>query len=60
MPVIGDGEAPSRIEVWNFDTDRWPEFACQLAGRNLTQDEWEQVGPRTIDRRATCEQYPLQ
>ncbi|MDH3754564.1 MAG: winged helix-turn-helix domain-containing protein [Acidimicrobiia bacterium] len=47
------------IEVWNFDTDTWPEIACELAGRNMTPDEWADFGPRTIERGATCPQYPL-
>ena len=45
------------ISMWNYDVDTWPEIACQLAGRNLTRAEWEEVGPRTIDYRATCPQY---
>jgi DNA-binding SARP family transcriptional activator/WD40 repeat protein len=47
------------VEIWNFDTDDWPRMACEVAGRNLTEAEWEQFGPRTIERRATCEQFPL-
>ena len=46
--------------VWNFDTDTWPGIACEVAGRNLTRAEWEQVGPRDVDYRATCEQYPIE
>lgn len=45
--------------LWNYDTDQWADIACEMAGRNLTKDEWEQFGPRTIDYRATCPQYPL-
>ena len=48
-----------RVTLWNYDTDTWPEIACNLAGRNLTEDEWNQLGPRTIERRATCPQFPL-
>jgi WD40 repeat protein len=48
-----------RVTLWNYDTDTWPDIACNLAGRNLTEDEWIQLGPRTIERRATCPQFPL-
>jgi WD40 repeat protein len=48
------------ITLWNFDTDRWPDIACQMAGRNLTRDEWEEFGPRTIAYRATCPRYPIE
>lgn len=50
----------NRVSIWNYDTDTWADLACQLAGSNFTVDEWEQLGPRTIDRRATCEQFPLE
>ena len=48
-----------RITLWNYDTDTWADIACEMAGRNLTQEEWDQLGPRTIERRATCPQFPL-
>ena len=46
-----------RVTLWNYDTDSWAEIACEYAGRNLTADEWDQFGPRTIERRATCPQF---
>jgi WD40 repeat protein len=62
--LSGDGRrlvtiGPDGITVWNYDIDSWPEIACELAGRNLTATEWEQVGPRTVGYRATCDQYPI-
>jgi WD40 repeat protein len=48
-----------RVSIWNYDTDTWADIACQLAGSNFTEEEWEQLGPRTIERRATCPQFPL-
>jgi WD40 repeat protein len=55
LVVAGD----DRVTVWNYDTDTWDDIACDVAGRNLTTEEWEQLGPRTIDHRATCAQYPI-
>jgi DNA-binding SARP family transcriptional activator/WD40 repeat protein len=55
--VVGSGD---RVTVWNFDADTWADIACRVAGRNLTRAEWEQLGPRTIDYRATCDQYPIE
>jgi hypothetical protein len=49
-----------RITLWNFDTDTWAEVACEMAGRNLTREEWEQYGPRTFEYRATCDQFPIE
>jgi WD40 repeat protein len=30
--------------TWNLDPVAWRDFACQLAGRNMTQAEWELYG----------------
>ena len=51
--------AGDAISLWNFDTDSWADLACRFAGRNMAADEWVQLGPRTIDYQATCEQYPI-
>ncbi len=47
------------MRVWNFDTTSWADIACEVAGRNLTEAEWSEFGPRTVDYRPTCEQYDL-
>ncbi|MGD9753507.1 MAG: hypothetical protein AB7W59_21135 [Acidimicrobiia bacterium] len=43
---------------WNLDVTAWPALACRAAGRNLTEDEWRQFGPRSTPYRATCPQWP--
>ena len=53
--------------LWNLDSDDATVDAltanvCELAGRNLREDEWDQVFANTEfegDRHQTCEQYPL-
>lgn len=30
---------------WDTDLDRSVDFACQMAGRDLTEEEWEQYLP---------------
>ena len=45
------------IDIWNLDLDSWPTAACVAAGRNMTPDEWETVGPRDTSYRATCPQF---
>ena len=34
-----------RVYRWETDLDRAIEFACQMAGRNLTDEEWEEFLP---------------
>ena len=64
MEFTADGSVLSvatedRVTLWNYDTDSWADIACEYAGRNLSADEWEQFGPRTTERRATCPQYEI-
>ena len=46
------------VAVWNYDIEAWPVFACELAGRNMTQREWDEFGPQDIEYRSTCPQFP--
>jgi WD40 repeat protein len=46
------------VSIWNLDRGAWPELACGIAGRNMTLDEWESLGPTVVDYRPTCDQYP--
>ena len=39
--------------VWDLDPQHWLDAACDLVGRNLTRDEWDQYLGR-FDYRQTC------
>lgn len=46
------------VTYLTLDPDRWSDAACEVAGRNLTSEEWDRYvgdGPR----RATCPDHPL-
>jgi hypothetical protein len=47
------------IVVWDLDPDHWVEAACDLAGRNLTQAEWDQHIGDLAPYRTTCPQFPI-
>jgi hypothetical protein len=51
-------QSDDHVSVWNYDRTTWLDIACTLAGRNLTRAEWDELGPRTIEYRATCPQFP--
>ena len=34
-----------RVYRWETDLERAIDFACQMAGRNLTEEEWEEFLP---------------
>ena len=42
-----------------IDPPIWRDEACTLAGRNLTEEEWERYLPNEGPRQATCPQFPL-
>ena len=45
------------IELWHLDVDEYPSIACRAAGRNLTQAEWDELGPQDEPYHATCPQW---
>jgi WD40 repeat protein len=40
------GKDSNSIQIWDIDPATWVEAACRLAGRNLTEQEWERYGPQ--------------
>jgi hypothetical protein len=46
------------IVVWDLDPAHWAEEACELAGRNMTREEWDRYLGDLANYRATCDQYP--
>ena len=43
-----------RVNVWNLDPGSLADAACFAAGRNLTRDEWVDLGPKGEPYRQTC------
>jgi WD40 repeat protein len=56
---IVSGSAAGNIFLWRIDSDQLIFFACEIAGRNLTNAEWEQFFPQEPYHR-TCSQWPLE
>ena len=54
--VLVGGCSKGTIVVWNTDISFWIDKACQRAGRNLTQMEWEQYFSNE-PYRITCPQW---
>jgi hypothetical protein len=45
-------------EIWNLAPSNLRSAACGLAGRNLTEQEWQKCRSWAGPRRATCPQFP--
>ncbi len=43
--------------LWSLDPQVWRDRGCELAGRNMTADEWAKVMGEA-DYRSTCDQWP--
>jgi WD40 repeat protein len=55
--TLASGYGEGQIVLWNINPDAWQLRACNLAGRNLTRDEWRQyLGTRPYQK--TCSQWP--
>lgn len=46
------------VSVWSIDPATLADAACSLAGRNLTQTEWETYLGHLGPYRETCPQFP--
>jgi WD40 repeat protein/serine/threonine protein kinase len=44
--------------LWDMDVGTWRARACQIAGRNLTGEEWRTYLPPGTPYRSTCPQWP--
>jgi len=50
--------AGHNVRIWDVDFERWQRAACRVAGRNLSQVEWDHyLGPRHSYCR-TCVELP--
>jgi WD40 repeat protein len=56
--TIASGGADGTVRLWPSDIKAWVQYACTLADRNLTQQEWNQYLPGKIYVR-TCSQLPV-
>ena len=45
--------------TWSLDPELWRDLACQLAGRNMTQAEWDVYGDGGT-RVNHCVDYPAE
>jgi WD40 repeat protein len=45
------------VRLWHLDLSRIGAQACRAAGRNLTRDEWQRLGPVGEPYRLTCPQF---
>jgi WD40 repeat protein len=54
---LASGYGDGQIVLWGINADLWQQRACNIAGRNLTRDEWRQYrGTGTYHK--TCSQWP--
>jgi WD40 repeat protein len=48
----------ARAMIWDLDLATWRARACEIAGRNLTREEWRVYLPSGARYRTTCAQWP--
>jgi WD40 repeat protein len=57
--LLATGYDNQAVVLWDFRPETWMTVACEIAARNLTRAEWEQLLPGEPYRK-TCEQWPLE
>jgi len=45
-------------EVLAAGVDSWSQQACEIAGRNLSIDEWDRFFPGAVPYVVQCDQFP--
>jgi WD40 repeat protein len=45
--------------LWNVDVENWKGVACELAGCNLTREQWAQYAGEAVEYRSVCSGAPL-
>jgi len=50
------GTAKGGATIWDVNIEHWAATACRIAGRNLTQTEWDRYLPGQ-PYRSTCPQW---
>jgi WD40 repeat protein len=55
--TLASGGNDNFIILWDVDPASWAQRACQIAGRNFTQAEWQEYFPGE-PYRLTCPQWP--
>lgn len=56
---VASGGVDGAVLVWPIDVDEAVASACRLAGRNLTQVEWERLAPEGDGYRRHCAAHPI-
>jgi WD40 repeat protein len=55
--LLASGSWDTKVNLWHVQTEDLVTLACQVAGRNLGREEWEQYFPGEAYRR-TCAMWP--
>src|SRR5688572_2868594 len=54
------GHSNGEVILWNVEIESWPRRACEIANRNLTQEEWRSFVSEDLPFRAVCPGLPLE
>jgi WD40 repeat protein len=55
--ILASGSNDFTVILWDVGLEAWKTRACNIAGRNLTQEEWDLYLP-FYDYQQTCPQFP--
>jgi WD40 repeat protein len=56
--TLASASSDRTIRLWDVSLESWIARACRIAGRNLSQDEWNQFVDPTRPYERTCAEFP--
>ncbi|MFL5801727.1 MAG: CHAT domain-containing protein [Roseiflexaceae bacterium] len=56
--TLASGSEDQTVRLWQVSLQSWIAHACQIAGRNLTQDEWTRLVSPDRPYHRTCPEFP--
>jgi len=56
--TLASASGDQTIRLWDVSLESWKVYACQVAGRNLTMQEWDDFIGAERPYHRTCPAFP--
>jgi hypothetical protein len=56
--TLASASGDDTIRLWDVSLESWKSYACQVAGRNLTKQEWDEFIGADRPCHRTCPAFP--
>jgi Tol biopolymer transport system component len=53
------GHSNGHVGLWDADVESWPRYACRIANRNLTREEWKALVAEEVPFEVLCPEFAV-